>query len=742
VSNRISSTINSQLITRLSQVAGVKAARSGGSSDVKFSTADQVSRTLNAGGRTFAKAFTSLNTAANFVNIGIDTLKQLDRIVSKVITLAEKASRFGSGSGERANLSSEYRRLSGQFSRILQAADKSGEFNPLSEKDIENVLVNVGIDKERSLELASIFKKLRLVAGSPSLADDKVRDPRSIQSVSEDSESGSGGGGGSSGNSAVERVSTSTSGATANGVSTRASISSDGRYVAFESEASNLATGDTNSLMDVFVKDRQTGTTTRVSTDSSGAQSNGASSGASVSTDGRYITFTSDATDLVASDTNGAADIFIKDTVTGTTSRVSTNTSGSQANSSSGSSYMTPDGRYVFFNSLASDLVAGDTNGVEDVFRKDLQTGTTIRVSEGTGGIQGDDFSSMASSGIRASDDGRYVVFTSGATNLVAGDSNFSTDVFVKDLDTGTLTIASKDSGGLGMGIGLPGMSDSAEGRITSDGTKVSFSSIASDLVLDDTNSAQDVFVKDLTADTITLVSATSSGTIGDAESSDGFIASDGQHVAFTSVASNLASSDTNSAYDVFLKNIQTGSISRVSRDANDAQLSSDSYTQGMSADGRYIAFDTDSAIDASDSNALADLAVVDTQFTGGGAPTSSGGGNVRRFNRVFEPGRMMRSRDDARVLAADAKFLQKNIRTNIKTLEGVAQNVIDNMELVRTTALTMLDGARDPTLLSLKDSARVAETIRSQILAQGKPAALRQVDNLNSILAVSLINA
>ena len=93
-------------------------------------------------------------------------------------------------------------------------------------------------------------------------------------------------------------------------------------------------------------------------------------------------------------------------------------------------------------------------------------------------------------------------------------------------------------------------------------------------------------------------------------------------------------------------------------------------------------------------------------------------------------------------MLAADAKFLQKNIRSNIKTLEGVAQNVIDNMELVRTTALTMLDGARDPTLLSLKDSARVAETIRSQILAQGKPAALRQVDNLNSILAVSLLNA
>ncbi len=727
MSNRIGSTINSQLITRLSQIAGVKVARASSSSDVKFSTADQVSSTLSAGGRTFAKAFTNLTTAGNFVNVGIDTLKQLDKIVTKVIDLGEKAARFGSGRAERANISAEFRRLAGQFSRILEAADKAGDFNPLSEKDIENVLVNVGIDREKSLELASIFKKLRLVAGSPSLADDNVRDLRPIQPLSDasgTSEEGSSG--------TVERVSTSSTGGLANGASSRHSLSSDGRYLVFQSDASNLVTGDTNAVSDVFLKDLQTGTTTRVSTRSNGTEGNGSSTVGSVSSDGRYVAFTSEASNLVSPDTNSVADIFVKDTVTGTTTRASTSSAGTQANGASVASYITPDGRYVFFSSSASNLVAGDTNGVQDVFRKDLQTGTTIRVSEGTGGIQGDAGSSLGLSGIRASDDGRYVVFDSVATNLVVGDTNGAGDTFVKDLDTGTLTLVNASS------AGVFGNGSSASGSITPDGTKVVFSSNATNLVAGDTNGSDDVFVKDLSTGAITLVSSSSSGTLGNSRSGDPFITSDGQNVVFSSAATNLVTGDTNGKYDVFLKNVQTGDISRISYDANGAQMSSHSYVEGMSADGQRVAFYTVSPIDGADSNSVNDIAAVDIQFSEG--ETTSTSGNVRRFNRVFDTGRTILSRNDARVLVADAKVLQKNIRTNIATLEGVVQNVIDNMELVRTTALAMLDGARDPILLSLKDSARIADTIRSEILAQGKPAALQQARNLDSILAASLV--
>ncbi len=727
MSNRLSSILDGGFITTLSQVAGVKAARSGNSTEVKFSTADQVSSTLNTGGRTFAKAFTNLNNAASFVNVGIDTLKQLDQIVTKVIRLAEKAARFGSGGAERANISSEFRRLSGQFSRILEAADKAGDFNPLSESDIENVLVNVGIDRERSLELAAIFKKLKLVAGSSSLADDKVRDPRPIQPLSDESSSGSGG---SLEAGSVERVSTSSSGAAGSGASTRPALSSDGRYVVFRSEATNLITGDTNGVDDIFMKDRQTGTTTRISTDSSGAEADGYSMLPFISDDGRYVTFASNATNLVAGDTNAQRDIFVKDTVTGTVTMASTDSAGNQADDYSTASFITPDGRYVFFHSLASNLVAGDTNGVSDVFRKDLQTGTTIRVSEATGGGQGNDSSSLDFQGFRASSDGRYVLFNSLATDLVAGDTNGVGDVFVKDLDTGTLERVSTDS------AGVQGNGNSGGGYISPDGTKVVFTSASSNLVTGDTNGYNDVFVKDLSTGTVTLVSTTSSGALGNNNSFDGFMAPDGETFVFSSLANNLVSGDTNLAFDTFLKNITTGNIMRISTDENGAQLASTAIAQSMSADGRYVAFYTGAPIDSSDSNSSIDIAVVDTQSAG-----ASSSGNVQRYNRVFETGRTIRSRNDARVLIADAKVLQKNIRDNIKTLEGVSQNVIDNMELVRTTALAMLDGARNGQLLSLRDASRIAETIRAQVIAEGKPAALRQASNLDSIFAASLVS-
>ena len=176
------------------------------------------------------------------------------------------------------------------------------------------------------------------------------------------------------------------------------------------------------------------GSTKRLSVNSAGAPGNSSSPGPAVSTDGRYVTFSSDASNLVAGDTNSTTDVFVHDTATGTTRRVSVDSAGTQANDSSHGQAVSADGRYVVFNSAASNLVAGDTNGKDDVFVHDTATGTTRRVSVDSAGTQAD-FGSQP--GVSVSADGRYVAFSSLASNLVAGgDTNGTNDVFVHDTAT------------------------------------------------------------------------------------------------------------------------------------------------------------------------------------------------------------------------------------------------------------------------------------------------------------------
>jgi Tol biopolymer transport system component len=169
----------------------------------------------------------------------------------------------------------------------------------------------------------------------------------------------------------TSRVSVSSSGEQGNGESRFPSLSADGRYVAFESLASNLVPSDTNGTPDVFIHDRVTGQMTRVSVSSSGEEGNGNSSEASVSANGRYVAFHSSASNLVPGDTNGTWDVFVHDRVTGQTSRVSVSSSGEQGNGNSYEANISPDGRYVAFGSAASNLVPGDTNGTPDVFVHD-----------------------------------------------------------------------------------------------------------------------------------------------------------------------------------------------------------------------------------------------------------------------------------------------------------------------------------------------------------------------------------
>jgi Tol biopolymer transport system component len=205
------------------------------------------------------------------------------------------------------------------------------------------------------------------------------------------------------------------------------SISSGGRYVAFSSTATNLVAGDNNGHSDIFVHDRQERRTTRVSINSDGGEGYNDSSYPSISSDGRYVAFSSTATNLVAGDNNGRSDIFVHDRQERKTTRVSINSDGGEGHGRSRRPSISSDGRYVAFESPAINLVAGDNNGHSDIFVHDRQDRKTTRVSINSDGVEGNNDSSYPS----ISSDGRYVAFSSTATNLVAGDNSSHSSVFV-----------------------------------------------------------------------------------------------------------------------------------------------------------------------------------------------------------------------------------------------------------------------------------------------------------------------
>jgi len=340
------------------------------------------------------------------------------------------------------------------------------------------------------------------------------------------------------------RVSVGPGGLEGNGYSSGRAISAEGRWVAFISDASNLVAGDANATRDVFVHDRQTATTTRVSLGPAGVQANAYSEHPLISADGRWVTFYSAASNLVADDANGAVDVFVHDRQTGTTTRASVGTGGLEGNGSSVNGTISDDGRWVAFESVASNFVGGDTNGDFDVFVHDRQSGTTTRVSVDSAGAGGND----GSRGTALSADGRWVAFCSYATNLVTGDSNGRQDAFVHDRQTAATTRVSVGPGG------VQGNGDSCSSTISADGRWVAFSSVAANLVAGDTNGRYDAFVHDRHTGTTTRVSVGSTAGEGDNSSGSPAISGDGRWVAFDSYASNLVVGDTNSYLDVFVR--------------------------------------------------------------------------------------------------------------------------------------------------------------------------------------------
>ena len=401
------------------------------------------------------------------------------------------------------------------------------------------------------------------------------------------------------------RISTDSQDAEANSASFSAASDAGGRNIVFYSSASNLVGSDTNTTPDVFIKDVQTGTTTRVSTDSQGAQANSNSNNPDISADGRYVAFRSFASDLAVLDRNNLNDIFLKDTQTGTIIRVSTDSAGGEANGASGtggaSTTVSDDGRYVAFLSDATNLVAGDGNGVKDAFVKDTQTGVTTRVSTDSAGVQAD----AGTFELAISANGRFVVFGSGATNLVAGDTNGVGDVFVKDLQSGATTRVSTDSAGTQTSHNNTNMYPA----ISDNGQFIAFRSSASNLVGGDTNGANDIFVKNRLTGVTIRVSTDSAGAQSNGGSVQLAISADGRYVAFDSQADNLVASDVNTQPDVFVKDTYTGTTIRVSENSGGTGGDSISRTNGISDDGHYVVFESGSTnLVVGDTNGTSDI--------------------------------------------------------------------------------------------------------------------------------------
>ena len=387
------------------------------------------------------------------------------------------------------------------------------------------------------------------------------------------------------------RVSVDSSGNQVDDVGSISTTSSTGRYVAFTSSSYTLVENDTNGTTDFFVRDLQTGTNERVNVDSSGNETKHISPLSAnlggISDNGRFVAFGTNYPDLVPDDTNGVDDVFVRDREAGTTERVSVSSSGSQADGESRTSGISADGRYVTITSFASNLVENDTNGQPDVFVHDRQTGDTERVSVDSSGSQSNGGSvTPGVNGSSISADGRYVTFQSSGSDLVENDTNGVDDVFVRDRQTGTTTLVSVD------GAGNQAYGDSYIPAINADGRYVTFISIAPNLVENDTNGQPDIFVHDLQTGDTERVNVAGCATQANDGSLPGTISADGRYVTFASWSSNLVENDTNGQVDIFVRDRKTATTQRVSVDSSGNQEGNNgSLFSSISADGRYVTF-------------------------------------------------------------------------------------------------------------------------------------------------------
>jgi Tol biopolymer transport system component len=371
------------------------------------------------------------------------------------------------------------------------------------------------------------------------------------------------------------------------GLALEPSISGDGRHVAFFSDATNLVADDTNGYGDIFVFDRASARVTRASLGGTRRQGNWHSSLQDLSDDGRYVAFGSSATNLVSGDRNGLPDTFVRDRQARTTVLASLTDDGSQGvEGGSSTPSLTGDGQAVGFYSVASNLVPGDTNEVADVFVRDLLRGRTERISVASDGT-GADQQSGVYSGPALSRTGRFVAFESDATNLVPRDTNAAQDVFVRDRRRGTTTRVSVTS------TGRQVRRESYWPAISAGGRFVAFASRSDRLVGDDGNDAWDIFVHDRRSTTTTRVSVSSQGGEANAFSYSPSISATGRYVAFWSYADNLVPGDSNGVADVFVHDRRRGTTRLVSQACDGSPADGESLLPAISDDGTVIAFES-----------------------------------------------------------------------------------------------------------------------------------------------------
>ena len=314
---------------------------------------------------------------------------------------------------------------------------------------------------------------------------------------------------------------------------------------------------------------RAAGVVTRVSVDSNGAQADAMSYRGRISANGRFVVFDSEAGNLVAGDVNGLSDAFLRDTQTGTTTLVAAD---------AGAPVISADGRFVAFESGATNLTSTpDTNGFTDVYVKDIQTGVVTRASLSSTGAEPNDEAEVLS----ISGDGRYVVFASGADNLVPNDTNGYSDIFARDMQANTTT-----------GVSVSGDSGGFDASISLDGNYVVFNSSSTNFVLDDTNGRQDVFVYAMQTGQIARASVSSSGVQGNWNSSEPSISGDGRFVTF-STASEFAAVDTYGYIQLYVRDMQAGTTTLATYQDGYAMVG-ESDASEISADGRYIVYSFD----------------------------------------------------------------------------------------------------------------------------------------------------
>ena len=468
-------------------------------------------------------------------------------------------------------------------------------------------------------------------------------------------------------NSTTQRVSITDGNLESNNYSLNPSISGDGRYVAFESLADNLVAEDNNNTSDIFVRDLINGKTQRVSVNSEGIEGNFYSKNPSISDDGRYLVFESLSNNLVADDNNWSTDIFVRDLIDNTIQRVSVNSEGIEGNGNSENPTISPDGRYVTFLSIASNLVADDSNFAKDVFVRDLVAGTTERVNLSENGSETSGFTDNPS----ISNGGRYIAFQSFAKDFIADDTDFSIDIFVRDrgdafsipneednnppedndppedneppednnppedndpiLPNIKITSLEQNSDRNEITINYNAFDTDSEAKIQlfydnnnqgANGILIADNLIETDgagnfvwntegipsgdyyvyaKIFDENNSPvlnyseQSIQITEVEVaedrSTTELVSIANNGVKGNNNSYDAVISADGRYVVFESNADNLVPDDTNSVTDIFVRDLVKDTIKRISVNSEGIQFDRVSYNPKISTDSRYVIF-------------------------------------------------------------------------------------------------------------------------------------------------------